>query len=177
MAGLLFRPDALVRADHTWLARRAGGTLVVGLDDLAQRLMPSVTGVELQARPGTVVRRGEPLATVLAGARSLTIPSPVSGVVRGLNPPCCATRRWSRRDAYGRGWLVSVDPRRHGDCAALPSGEPAEAFLRSESARWNRFVEGRLGYGAADGGDLVAPAPWLLGDKGWRELADAFVDR
>jgi len=175
VGGLLFRPGLWYAPTHTWLARRPGGSVVVGLDDLAQRLMPSVTGVELP-KPGTLVRRGEPLMTVFAGARTLVVPSPVTGTLRSQNHAVLRDPGLVKREPYGRGWLVCVEPSDDA-WAALPRGEPAEAFLRSESARWNRFVEEQLGFGAADGGHLVAPAPELVGEAGWKRLAEAFAGR
>jgi len=173
VGGLLFRPGLWYAPTHTWLARRPGGSVVVGLDDLAQRLMPSVTGVELP-KPGKLVRRGEPLLTVFAGARTLVVPSPVTGTLRSRNHAVLRDPGLVKREPYGRGWLVCLEPS-DGDWAALPRGEVAEQFLRSESARWNRFVEEQLGFGAADGGHLMAPAPELVGEAGWRRLAEAFA--
>jgi hypothetical protein len=71
---------------------------------------------------------------------------------------------------------VAIAPA-EGALAALPQGDDAEQWLRSESARWNRFVEERLGFAAADGGELVAPAPWLVGEEGWKALVEAFLHR
>jgi glycine cleavage system H lipoate-binding protein len=172
VAGLVVRPDLWYAPGHTWLARR-GRTLAMGLDDLARRLMPAVTAVEVRPA-GTRVRRGEPVATIHAGARSLDIPAPLDGVVMGPNAAVLRDPSLVKRDGYGRGWLVALRPEGEG-FTALPSGAAAERFMREESARWNRFVEGRLGFAAADGGELVAPAPWLLGDAGWRALSEAFL--
>ncbi len=173
VGGLLFRPGLWYAPTHTWLARRPGGSVLVGLDDLAQRLMPSITGVELP-RPGAAVRRGEPLLTLYAGARTLTVPSPVTGTLRSQNHAVLRDPALVKREPYGRGWLVCVEPT-DGAWADLPRGDEAESFLRKESDRWNRFVEQQLGFGAADGGRLVAPAPELVGEAGWRELARAFA--
>jgi glycine cleavage system H lipoate-binding protein len=175
VAGLLFRPDAWYSAGHTWMTRLAGGSLRVGLDALALRLMPTVNAVDFKPA-GTRVSKGSTVATIHAGARSLAVRSPVDGVVVAVNAAALRDPGLVKSDGYGRGWLVTVAP---ADLAfaSLPHGSAAEQFLREESARWNHFVEGRLGYAAADGGELVAPAPWLLGDEGWRELATAFVDR
>jgi glycine cleavage system H protein len=175
VAGLIFRPDAWYSAGHTWMTRLAGGSLRVGLDALALRLMPTVNGVELKPA-GTRVSKGSTIATVHAGTRSLSIRSPVDGVVVAVNAAAMRDPALVKNDGYGRGWLVTVAPADMA-FALLPSGRAAEQFLRDEAARWNHFVEGRLGYAAADGGELTAPAPWLLGEQGWRELADAFVDR
>jgi glycine cleavage system H protein len=175
VAGLIFRPDAWYSAGHTWMTRLAGGSLRVGLDALALRLMPTVNAVELKPA-GTRVTRGSTIATIHAGSRSLAIRSPVDGVVVAANAAALRDPALVKNDGYGRGWLVTVAPVDLA-FAGLPYGRAAEQFLRDEAARWNHFVEGRLGYAAADGGELVAPAPWLLGDQGWRELAASFVDR
>jgi glycine cleavage system H lipoate-binding protein len=175
VAGLVFRPDAWYSAGHTWMTRLAGGSLRVGLDALALRLMPSVNAIDLKPA-GTRVAKGSPIATIHAGARALTVRSPVEGVVVAVNAAALREPALVKSDGYGRGWLVTVAPA-DLEFARLPHGSAAETFLREEAARWNHFIEGRLGYAAADGGELTAPAPWLLGDEGWRELADQFVGR
>ena len=173
VAGVLFRPDIWYAPTHTWLGRRQGGELAVGLDALAARLLPSVTGVEVP-RIGTVVEQGQPFATLYAGGRAMTIPAPVSGTVSGLNRAALKNPMLVKTEAYGRGWLVALKPA-NDEITALPRGDKAEKFMRLESARWDRFVETELGYAAADGGHLVAPVPSIIGESGWRKLAVAFA--
>ena len=173
VSGVLFRPDVWYSPTHTWLGRRAGGELAVGLDALAARLLPSVTGVEVP-RVGTVIRQGQPMATLYAGGRSMTIPAPVSGTVSGLNRSALKNPTLVKSETYGRGWLVALKPS-NDEVASLPRGDKAEKFMRLESARWDRFVETELGYAAADGGHLVAPVPSIIGEAGWRKLAGEFA--
>ena len=59
--------------------------------------------------------------------------------------------------------------------AALPAGDEAETFLRAERRRLARFIDEELGIAAADGGHLVAPAPALLGEDGWKRVVSAFL--
>ena len=173
VAGVLFRPDLWYAPTHTWLARRKEGELAIGLDALALRLMPSVTGVEV-ARAGTHVEKGETIATLFAGARTLNVPAPVGGIVTGTNRAVLRDPSLVRSEGYGRGWIVAVRPAGE-EFADLPRGDRAEKFMRSESARWDRFVETELCYAAADGGHLVAPVPALIGEDGWKKLASAFA--
>lgn len=173
VAGFLFRPGVHYAPTHTWLNRRAGGALELGVDDLAQRLLPSVTSVELPS-PGARVERGETLAVLHGGGRAIRIPAPVAGTVSGVNAAVIRDPGLVKREGFGRGWLVALTPA-DPSYAALPRDADAEGWLRRESARWSRFLEDRLGFAAADGGDLVAPAPWLVGEEGWRALAAEFL--
>jgi glycine cleavage system H lipoate-binding protein len=173
VAGVLFRPDVSYAPGHTWLNRRRTGALELGIDDLAQRLLPSVTAVEL-ARPGTHVERGQTVATLHGGGRAVAIPSPIAGTIAGVNAAVVRDPALVKREGYGKGWLVAIAP---ADRAweALPRAQEAESFLRGESARWGRFLEDRLGFAAADGGELVAPAPWVVGEEGWQALTREFL--
>jgi len=173
VAGVLFRPDLWYSPTHTWIGRRKGGEVAVGLDALAARLLPSVTGLEVP-RAGTRIERGQPLATLYAGARSLTIPAPVSGIVTAFNRAALRNPALVKSEGYGRGWLVALMPA-SDEVAELPHGDRAERFMRQESARWDRFVEEELCYAAADGGHLVAPVPSLIGEAGWKKLASTFA--
>jgi glycine cleavage system H protein len=173
VAGVLLRPDVRYAPRHTWLLERRGGALEIGLDDLGQRLLTSVTAVELP-RAGTVLRAGEPLATLSGGGRAVKIPAPISGTVVGVNAAVVRDPAIVRRDGYGRGWLVAIAPsdRAH---EAFPCGEAAERWMAGESTRLARFLELRLGFAGADGGELLVPAPWLLGEASHEALLATFL--
>jgi glycine cleavage system H lipoate-binding protein len=172
VAGVLYRPGVLYAPGHTWLQAR-GSALELGIDDLAQRLLPSVTAVELP-RAGTEVKRGEVLATVFGGGREVKIRAPIPGRIVGVNASVLRDPGLVKREGYARGWLVAIAPADES-WRSLPRGALAETWMARESNRWNRFLEAQLGFAAADGGELVAPAPWLVGEQGWRALAGAFL--
>ena len=174
VAGLLFRPDAFYAPNHTWLRRRRGDKLELGVDDLAEKLLPSVTAVELP-HPGITFERGETIAVLHGGGRAVRILAPVAGTICGVNVSVLRDPGLVKREGYGRGWLVAIAPR-DPSFAKLPQGEAAEGWLKRESARWSRFIEDRLGFAAADGGELVAPAPWLVGEENWRALTREFLE-
>ncbi|HEY6001355.1 MAG TPA: glycine cleavage system protein H [Anaeromyxobacter sp.] len=173
------RPGALsvvahVAPNHTWLERRSGGALRVGLDEIAQRILPSATAVELPAR-GMVVHRGDPVAVVRAGRHAVRIRSPIDGTIVAVNRRVRRNPSLVKGPSCDRGWLFVIAPA-DGRWRRLPAGARAEAFLLAERRRLARFVEDELGLAAADGGDLVAPAPALLGEEGWRKVVSAFLD-
>jgi glycine cleavage system H lipoate-binding protein len=173
VAGVPFRDDLHYAPGHLWIRRRPGGALEVGLDGIAQQLLPAVTSIE-GVRPGTRVSRGEPIAVVRAGDRALTVLAPVDGVVAGVNAAAVRDPALVKREGCGRGWVAALAPADES-FASLPRGQQAEEWTRREALRFARFLEDRLGFAGADGGALVAPAPWLMGDDGWRALVDAFL--
>ena len=174
IAGLSFRSDAFYAPGHTWLRRRESGTLELGVDDLAQRLTPSVTAVDLP-RPGTVFAKGETIAVLHAGRWEMPIQAPVSGTVSGVNRAVVSDPGLAKREGQGRGWLVAFKPA-DASFAALPKGMAAEGWLKREAARWSRLVEDQLGFAAADGGHAIAPVPALLGEENWKKLTKAFLE-
>jgi glycine cleavage system H lipoate-binding protein len=177
VAGLLFRPDAFYAPGHVWLRERGGrrlaGALELGIDDLAQRLLPSVTSVEV-VHAGAKVEKGETVAVLHGGGRAVRIAAPIAGTVAGVNASVIRDPGLVKRDGYGRGWIVALAPADRS-FEGLPHGSGAEGWLGREASRWSRFIEDRLGFAAADGGELVAPAPWLVGEDNWKALTAEFL--
>jgi glycine cleavage system H protein len=171
--GVVWRRGAYHAPNHTWLAPRGRGELVVGLDDLARRLLPSVTAVDLP-RTGRDVHRGDPVAIVRAGGRTVPVGAPVDGRIVRVNARVRRDPGVVWREPYGAGWLFSVAPA-DGAYLKFPQDGEAEGWLRAEWARLARVLEDELGLAAADGGALLVPAPAALGDDRWRRVLRTFL--
>jgi glycine cleavage system H protein len=169
---LRFRGGLLYAPTHTWI-RPEGERLRVGLDDLAQRLLPWAVAVELP-RPGQKVREGEPVASISSGGREARIAAPVSGTIVAVNPEVAREPTLVKSENYGRGWLFLVEPDGRS-WTSLPAGDAARGWLRGEGERLSRFFEQSLGFAAADGGELIGPPPSLLGEPEWKALTRAFL--
>jgi glycine cleavage system H lipoate-binding protein len=144
----------------------------VGFDDLAQRLLMGNGAIELP-RPGRVVRAGEVIGSVRAGNKEAALVAPIAGTITGVNPDVARDPSLIHRDPYGRGWLyrlATVD-----GLERLRRGPVARAWLEDEQGRLARFLETELGVAAADGGEIVAPAPSLLTPAQWERLAAEFL--
>lgn len=164
---------ARVAPGHTWLEPRRDGSLTVGLDEIATAILPSATAVDLP-KPGMIVHKGDPIAVVHAGKRAVRIPAPADGVVERVNGRLRRNPSLVKEEPYRRGWLFALTPDDDG-WKKLPSGLRADTFILVERRRLARFVEEELGLAAADGGELVAPAPALLGEEGWSKVVAAFL--
>jgi glycine cleavage system H protein len=171
ISGFSFRKDAFHSPSHTWLAPRGDG-LAVGVDDFGQRLLPSVTAVDLP-RVGTHVRRGDPVAVLHAGRLAVRIQAPVDGKVQAVNRRVANDPDLVKRE-HGDAWLFQVAPA-EASYLSFPRGAEVGAWLTEEKARLARFMEGELGLSAADGGEL--PSPARIGEEAWTRMIGTFLER
>ena len=173
--GRLFWSDHTYYATgHTWVRPTGRQRVLVGLDDLAQRLFPAPTGLKLAAA-GTEVRAGQPIAEIRSAGRRAAIVAPLNGVITRVNDAVRDDASLVHRDPYSRGWLFTIEPA-DNQFEKLPSGSKARSWLWDEEHRLSRFYEAHLGMAAADGGDFVEHPPALLDDEQWKALTHEFMD-
>jgi glycine cleavage system H lipoate-binding protein len=170
---MLWRPGLYYAPGHTWIQALRGQMLRVGLDDLAQRLLPVRARIGLP-RPGDVVRRGEPVTIVRANGHETWIPAPVSGTVTAVNHAVERDPSLVHRDPYVRGWLfqIAATDNAHEE---LLRAEPARRWFAGETVRLEHMLERGLGHAAADGSKLLLPAHELPESGCWRGVTDAFL--
>lgn len=171
--GVLFRPGLLYADGHTWLKPERGGVRV-GLDDLAQRILPWAVSVRLP-KPGAALRAHEPAATISAGGREAVVRAPVDGTILSVNEAVALRPSLVKSDAYAGGWLFRMKP--VSEKLGLHEGAEAEAWMASEGARLHGWLEGRLGMAAADGGELVDPVASHLAPEEWEALTAEFLGK
>jgi glycine cleavage system H lipoate-binding protein len=158
---------------HTWARVEADGTVAVGVDDFAQRLV-APTRIDLP-RPGALVSQGEAAVGLGDGRRSVPLVSPVNGTVVAVNR-AVAEAPELLKDAYGAGWLFKVQaPRLEADQRQLLHAQSARHFLDGEAEALAMRASPEVGQVLQDGGvpvDGLARA--LAGDVGWEALAREF---
>jgi glycine cleavage system H protein len=169
---LRYRGGLAYAPGHTWV-KAEGSSLKVGLDDLAQRILPWTVAVELPPA-GRMVKEGEPVATLSCGERQVQVAAPTSGRIVAVNPEGMREPTLAKSENYGSGWLFAIEPEGK-EWKTLPAGERARNWLRAEGERLNRFYEVQLGMAAADGGELVGPPDTLLNDAQWKALSRSFL--
>lgn len=172
LVGLKLATGRHYAPSHTWLARRFG-EIRIGLDDLARTILSGTTKVTLPV-PGMRLQAGSPAVAIDCGNRSTMIPSPVTGWVTAVNTAVANDPGLLQSSPYRRGWLFTIDPDTNA-WERFPKGEAAKAWFRAEGVRFSGHLEHELGLAAADGGELVHPAPALLTEEKWQALVSAFL--
>lgn len=169
---LRYRGGLTYAPGHTWM-KEEGGALKVGLDDLAQRILPWTVAAEMP-RVGQEVREGEAIATLSCGDREVKVAAPATGRVVAVNGAVLREPTLAKSENYGAGWLFAIAPA-GTEWKKLPFGEQARGWLRAEGERLTRFYEEQLGMAAADGGELIASPDTLLSDSQWKLLTHDFL--
>ena len=143
--------DRLYHRGHAWLKPLDDGTVAVGLDDLASRL---VGDAALDLPPvGSRLAENGPALRLTAGRARVRVASPVTGDVVEHGSP-------------QRGFLLRVKPAGALDTRALLTPGEAAAFLARELDRLQLAISGARGVPAlADGGLPVGDLSKAIPDE------------
>ena len=134
--------DRLYHRGHTWVRPEPDGTLRVGLDDFARRLVGAPERVELPAA-GSKLQRNGPAARIETRGRDVRVLSPVDGTV-------------VETSGEGAAFTLRVAPDGEPELRHLLWGAEATAWARRELERLQQALgTPALGVALADGGELV----------------------
>jgi len=156
--GLFYSPG------HTWARLESDGSVRVGIDDFARRLLGRVDHIEV-APTGVSLASQDAAFVVHQGAKSVGFAAPIEGVVTAVNQAALLDPEGVRRDPYESGWLVTLRPKRlAANLRSLRVGDDAARWMREEVSRLRDFLAEQvpadaLGATLHDGG---VPADGLL---------------
>ncbi len=170
-AGWFTVPDQVfLHPGHTWARIEADGRVTVGLDDFAHKLVGPVARVELP-EPGEPVVQGEPAIRLAAAEKSVSLLSPVEGVVVAVNREV-ARDPLRISDPYGSGWLFQVrPPRLAANVRQLLSGRAARHWVEQAGESLAARLSPQAGLVLQDGGAPVSGIAQELDPEKWDELA------
>ena len=157
--GLRYPLDRSYHRGHTWVHAESDGSLTVGLDAMAARLVGTPDSVELPP-PGTLLRANGRGFTLRRMASVFSILSPVTG------------RVLAHGDAAA-GWLLRIRPE-DPDVLAKPllrTSREVRAWVLRELERVQALAgTGGLGLTMADGGELMEDLGATLPARQWDHL-------
>ena len=167
-------PDGFwIHPGHTWARAEGDGTIAVGLDDFAAKLVGPVSRVALP-KSGAPVAQGVAAFALAADGKTVPMLSPVDGIVAEVNdgvahdPALLAS-------PYAQGWLFKVKPARfNANARQLLAGESARAWMETAAEKLAARANPELGRVLQDGGAPVSGIAQELDPKQWDELARQF---
>lgn len=161
----------LVSSGHCWASIEDDGTVKVGLDDFARKLLGDIDSIELP-NIGTNVNAGQPLFSVTQGQRRAPFHAPVSGKVLKVNDSLAGNADAVEEQPYGRNWICVIDGENlDAELPGLKIGKSAVIFFQEEIDRFQAFLQGTDFPGS---GLLYTGAFEKLSDGDWESAVGQF---
>jgi CheY-like chemotaxis protein/glycine cleavage system H lipoate-binding protein len=167
---------------HTWAAMFEDGTVRIGLDDFARKLLGTVDGIEFP-NLGMTVAAGQPLFTVTQGTRRVSFLSPVSGKVLENNTGLGKHLEALETTSYGENWICVIDADKlDAEIKDLKIGNGAVAFYQEELDRFKEMTKSMSrrtpdGSTAPAGEEMYTGEMQDLDDRDHEALVGAFFRR
>lgn len=180
--GSLTVPQGLFyNTDHTWAFLNTKGLARVGIDDFLRKAVGEVE-VNPQVSAGQTVKKGELMAQLICGDKTLNVFAPVSGKVTQHN--AFAHIPSDQGNPYKNAWLMELKPENWlAETKSFVFAEKAHEWMKSEIERFRDFVsltaqkyspESAM-VTLQDGGEPREQIMREMPDEAWDEFQDAFL--
>lgn len=169
-AGLYYHPG------HAWARVEGADTVVIGMNDFAQRLVGPIDHLRLPA-PGTELAQNQPAFSVVSSGRSMPMLAPVGGTVLEVNHEAAAAPGSVKQSPYDRGWLLKVrSPQMAAHLKALMTGDLARRWMDTVWEKLGAEAAGaELGVVYLDGGVPVDGLARSLAPETWDQAARRYL--
>ncbi len=126
---------------HAWASVSQDGTVKVGIDDFAKKLIGQIDAIELP-NLGMSVSKGQPLFSVRQGKKTITFNSPVSGLVAKINYELADNLIALNFSTYEKNWICSIDADKlDSELIQLKIGKNAVTFYQEEIERYIKQIK------------------------------------
>ena len=137
--GIRLPKDLYYTDRNLWLKPEPDGTVRIGFNDLAQKLIKKVTSVRFLP-PGRHVDKGGTFGSVESAKWVEKVTSPISGTIVEVNRQLRRKPGLVNEDPYGQGWFVRIKPDSPEELqnvlSQLPHGDAVEEYLREQIKRF-----------------------------------------
>ena len=162
---------------HSWVQEEVGGTLRVGMDDFAQKMVGKISSIDI-GNVGTKVKQGEKSWTLKAGNRLIAMLAPVNGEILEVNKDVLADPSLINRDPYGKGWLFKIKADDYNrDSRNLLFGKIAGKWMEGVTEQLhNSLGSEELGPVYQDGGIPIEGMAKHIENENWRYYWEMLLD-
>jgi len=177
IAGFTVADDYYYHQGHSWARIEHGGFARLGVDDFAWRLLGWPTDLSLP-KIGTKLRPSEKGWSIKREDHTAEVLSPMSGIVMTTNQNALKQPDLAKKDPYGKGWLVVIDPVSglRSKTRKLLFEQKAVSWLNTEAKKLDEIVMNVYGVPlAATGGEIVDDIYGNLPDIKWEDLVHTFL--
>lgn len=176
VSGFMVADGYYYHKGHSWARIEHGGFVRLGVDDFALRLL-GPTAISLP-KIGTALKPNQTGWSILRGELAAEVLTPMSGIVMATNQNAVNRPDLSKKDPYGQGWLVVIDPVSglKNKTRNLLFEQKAVSWLQAEVRKLEEMVLQVNGIPlAATGGEIVDDIFGNLHDVKWEDLIHKFL--
>jgi CheY-like chemotaxis protein/glycine cleavage system H lipoate-binding protein len=132
---------ALISAGHCWATVAPEGSVKVGIDDFAKKLLGPVDAIDFPS-VGMMVKAGQPLFGVRQKHRRIQFNAPVSGRVVKTNAALAEDTEALEWTSYQRNWVCVIDADNLDlELPQLKIGKSAVAFFQDDIDRFRGLLK------------------------------------
>jgi len=174
----------LFSRNHTWTHLSKNGEASVGLDDLLLHLTGEVS-LRYLKNPGDQINRGEAMVELIGDGKRLTVFSPISGEITGLNSAIQEDSWQMNEDPYDQGWIYQIKPSNWkeetgslliADKATMWTHRELDRFKDFLSSAWPRHDLDASPVMMQEGGELQDHVMAGLPEGLWRDFQTEFLN-
>jgi CheY-like chemotaxis protein len=161
---------------HCWASITQDGTVKIGIDDFAKKLIGKIDFIDLP-NLGMTVEKGQPLFTIKQGTRSIHFLSPISGMVRSINHELMENLEALDFTPYLKNWICSLDAEKlETEIQNLKIGKNAVTFYQDEIENYiNKLKELKLH--DINNTQIFWGQLEKLNDKDWYSITSSFFKK
>ncbi len=169
--------DSYISKGHTWAELQGNGLVKIGVDEFALKTLGKFIVTNI-AKPGKLVKKGDPIIEAKIGEKHISFHSPLDGTVSFINDDLVGK---SISDAYGEDWGAIVSPVNFDkNITNLKSNENVIKWLQDEFIRLKFYLidsmqPGIAGVTMLDGGRIVEGAVSQLDQNSIQKFEEDFL--
>jgi hypothetical protein len=166
--GIGYCNDRFYHRGHTWVGREEDGTLSVGLDELAERMIGIPDSIEMPEK-GSEIEVNGTVWRMKKNGNEIQVRAPIDGTIVGIGGP-------------NEGWYLKIRPRLDANDPAtlrhLLRGAEVHGWLSRELERLQvQLRPPNTAPSLADGGELMHGLMDAIPEADWDTvLADTFLE-
>ncbi len=159
---------------HTWVEASADGTVTVGLDEFAQKIMGNIDTIKLP-KVGQITNQGKIAWILNHGKRILPQIAPVKGTIVEINAALQKDPSIINRSPYEKGWVIKVKPLNlKENLRNLIHEDMSEKWLELAKSQFVLRFPRSVGPAYQDGGELINGVGDTLSDEEWNIVKQEF---
>ena len=163
---------------HCWAAIDQDGTVKVGIDDIAKKLIGKIDDIEFP-NLGMNITKGQPLFMVKQDNKSIQFNSPVSGQVKKVNQELRDDIASLEYTAYEKNWICQIDADNlDTELSQLKIGKNAVNFYQEEIERYSEEIKRFLkNESSREGSEFIWGQLEGLTEKDWYIITTDFFKK